>query len=478
MRNTTSQLFALCENIPRSAPDRALALVRTLSGKYELHFWHCDYDESDLSDTEERNDEEVKTIESGVAERLLKEFRSLSLPLSDFTHRDFPGICDGGTYKLTVGDDRDGVTCFWHENPGCEFDAVARFARHVWNVWDGETEDGENEGEDWMPPRAYVVIKYVAPLHWEGYAIKEFLEHDYLGKMSYASLAGQEIATKTFGRSDMELAWLYFLLQRADRGGFSRGLNEVDKPDDSAANKPSWYHLLFWETADLSFPDCFQGRGPYWPRSRYEAFKRTDEFREILDYAARALSGRARNGKWQTRLRDRLEPKQANLVSTLHESTWIDVYRSGPAQTLALSFKAAGCLNALKASLRIEDANAFLRENFSRAAFAARLRGERTLVPDDLWEARLMLFTLSRWAFFSEDGNWQDPFEFDDNVLSRIFALLYLRLYRKGPDESHLTRSHFRKGWEAIPFAEKEAYAAKCRNHLLKTRNRMWLCAD
>lgn len=238
MEGPIGQLFVLCENIPLSPPpDRALALVRTPAGDYELHSWHCDYDEPDWSDPEERKGEEVRTIKFGVAMKLLKELRSLSLPLSDFPYHGDRVVFDGGSYKLTVGDGRGGLTCFWEEDP-----------------------------------------------------------------------------------------------------------------------------------------------------------------------------------------------------------------------------------------------ESFLRENFSRVAFAARLRGERSLVPEDVWEARLMLFVLCRWAFFSEDGNQQDPFEFDDNVLSRIFALLYLRLYRKGLDASHLTRSQFRKDWEAIPFAEKEAYAAKCRSHLLKTRNEMWEC--
>jgi len=266
-------------------------------------------------------------------------------------------------------------------------------------------------------------------------------------------------------------------LQRVDSqaSGFQSHVFAVDNSDDGPGDKPSWYHLLFWETADLSLPVCFNGTGSVWPHDDYEAFKKTDEFASILDFAARALSGMSKGGAWRTHVPSSDELNRALRLSSLHESDWIGSYRRSPAQTLAYSFRPAGFLNVLMEHHKVETENEFLADMFSAEAFEARLRGERPLVPNDPWEARLMLFGLCRWMEYSLERRRRDPFEFDDTVMLRLFALLYLRFYRKGLDASHLTRSEFRRDWEAIPFAEKEIYAAKCRRLLLRTRNAFWL---
>ena len=49
--------------------------------------------------------------------------------------------------------------------------------------------------------------------------------------------------------------------------------------------------------------------------------------------------------------------------------------------------------------------------------------------------------------------------------------MLYLRFYRIGLDPSRLTRDRFWADWDAIPFAVKESYAARCRKLLIETRN-------
>ena len=158
-----------------------------------------------------------------------------------------------------------------------------------------------------------------------------------------------------------------------------------------------WYYLLFWETHELTFPPRFRGAG----YEKFEAYRKSGRLPELVDAVARRLAGFSPHGTWMTSA-----PEDGELVEALH--------------------------------------------------LESRMSGERPLIPEDPQEARQMLVLLSR-RMGSDERDLQKGLSGQDaSILPRLFALLYLRFYRKGLDP-------------ACAVEARESCAAKCRGLLLET---------
>lgn len=158
-----------------------------------------------------------------------------------------------------------------------------------------------------------------------------------------------------------------------------------------------WYCLLFWETHELTFPPRFRGVG----HEKFEAYRRSGRLPKLVDAVARRLAGFSPHGKWMTSA-----PGDGELVK----------------------------------ALRLE----------------SRMSGECPLIPEDPQKVRQMLVLLSRCMGTAGRDLQEVLSGEDDDILPRLFALLYLRFYRKGLDPACAVES-------------RESYAAKCRGLLLET---------
>ena len=158
-----------------------------------------------------------------------------------------------------------------------------------------------------------------------------------------------------------------------------------------------WYYLLFWETHELTFPPRFRGAG----HEKFEAYRRSGRLPGLVDAVARRLAGFSPHGTWMTSA-----PEDGELVEALH--------------------------------------------------LESRMSGERPLTPEDPQEARQMLVLLSRRMGTAGRDLQEVLSGEDDGILPRLFALLYLRFYRKGLDP-------------ACAVEARESCAAKCRGLLLET---------
>lgn len=316
-------------------------------------------------------------------------------------------------------------------------------------------------------------VYIAAPLRWNGYRMNAFMVYPNVaeGVESVAAHCDEEVKSLRFGRNPMKIARFYFWLQRMNKD-YGSPCGPAPADDENGGpffSKWSLFYLMFFETERLSFPEFF---GDPWDEDvewKWSRVVRGCYYQRIRAQVMRELCGIQKPGRCVTGSPYSPGHCIGFFREPLKEAHWICRYRPDPGFTLALSFKANAYGELVTGGKDLERVKAFADETAGPVGIHGIMEEGRLPIPDDDWSARFLFFLTARYLMDVE-ASGKDPMN-DETVMLRLFALLYLRFYRVGLDPSRLTRNRFRSDWDAIPFAAKESYAARCRKLLIKTRN-------
>lgn len=158
---------------------------------------------------------------------------------------------------------------------------------------------------------------------------------------------------------------------------------------------------------------------------------------------------------------DITDEKYRYVFSHLQKKHWAGKYERRPAPVLGLSFLAQGCDDAMKAL-----GESPFKYHELIHVFNHGVNGEGFLYghqfPYSDWTARYMMFILAQRLYVRKDV--EDP---ESSRERFVFAHLYLRFYRKGPD-GVLGRESLSREWKDIRWEEKEEEAARCRRVIIE----------
>lgn len=316
-------------------------------------------------------------------------------------------------------------------------------------------------------------VYIAAPLRWDGYRMNAFIDYPNVGEgvESVAAHCDEEVKSLRFGQNPMKIARFYFWLQRMNKDyGFPCG----PAPADDESGSPffsqwSLFYLMFFETERLSFPEFFGQPWDSVDEWKWSRVVRGRYYQRIRAQVMRELCGIQKPGCCVTSSPYCPGHCIGFFRESMKEGHWICRYRPDPGFTLALSFKANAYAELVTGGKDSERVKELVERTAGPTGIHGIMEEGRLPIPDDDWSARFLLFLTARYLMEVE-ASGKDPMN-DGTVMLRLFALLYLRFYRIGLDPSRLTRDRFRADWDAIPFAVKESYAARCRKLLIETRN-------
>jgi len=344
-----------------------------------------------------------------------------------------------------------------------------------WWVSDQKKQIKECLGTDGFRSVFAEAVSFAAPIRWDGYAIVRFANP---GKIQGSEddekllneLVRSAIRTCELPKKDFLCAAIYFWMWRAHGkgphfqagvGALADGEGEHDYYQFPGAGQWSWFYLLYLDSLTWSFPTSFNGTEYEWN----EATK-SPRFRYVYQEVCRQLCGVRTSTARVFSQRTGMDEEYKRICASTQRACWADRYAridKTPELVLALSFYANGFASY---KTHPHQVNGSIKEN---ADLLYNLIEKATrydvYVPEDDWEARAVFFILAQWLYLSDRRIGADTLE------ERIFALLYLRFYRRGVD-GYFGRDSLRKTWDAIPFEEKEKTAARFRRMLIDTRNK------
>ena len=229
-------------------------------------------------------------------------------------------------------------------------------------------------------------------------------------------------------------------------------------PKDSNTNSNLGFYsillLLYLETSEWRVDRIFWGvRGE-------EADALTLKDGEAVDHELLAAAGQHLHfgGEWNYD-NDAYE----YVFNHLQKKWWAGKYAKEPAPVLGLSFLAQGCDDTLRSFKGNDWSNLQLKYVFNHAFHTTGYLLKYQLPYSD-WTARYVMFVLAQRLYVQK--NVERP---ESSVEQFIFASLYLRFYRQGPD-GLLGRQSLGQEWKAIPWEKKEEEAAHCRRVIIENR--------
>lgn len=317
-------------------------------------------------------------------------------------------------------------------------------------------------------------VSFAAPTRWSGHKIVEFASAGEIKKFEdqetfLNDLVGDTVRTCKLPEKDFLCAAIYFWMWRAHGkgphaeaglGAPADGTGEIDYRFPGE-RQWSWFYLLYLDSLSWSFPSVFGGDYPFWkettslPRFHYVYQEVCRQLCGVRTSYARVFSGRTGTNE---------EYKQ--ICASTQRANWAEKYArcdKTPELVLALSFYANGFASY---KTHPDQGNESVKENADVLLALTEKATQYTVhVPEDDWEARAVFFILAQWLYLRDGRSRADTLE------EHIFALLYLRFYRRGVDE-YFGRDSMRNTWDAIPFEEKEKTASQFRRMLIDTRNK------
>lgn len=211
--------------------------------------------------------------------------------------------------------------------------------------------------------------------------------------------------------------------------------------------------LLFYETSMWSAPEFFWGNdGQKADSLRLRTPGAQDH--EMLGIMSNRLKMHNDYGTF-----DISSPDNSDVLAHLHKHQWIRPCPLEPAPVLGLSFHAQGLKNVFK------DTSWFIERSQ-----LADLSGWAVWYLHDPgyndWPKRYLMFILAQRLYI-----YRNVPNMETSLERWLFAVLYLRYYRMGPD-GLLGRPSLLKEWQAISEEKKEVEAAACRRILIETCQR------
>lgn len=226
-------------------------------------------------------------------------------------------------------------------------------------------------------------------------------------------------------------------------------------PSDTNTNSNVGFYsilpLLYYETSMWSAPQFF------WGEKGHEAdalrLRTTGEQgHEMLGIMSNSMKMHDGYGRFDVDL-----PVNKDVLARLHKHQWIRPCPPDPAPVLGLSFHAQGLQNVLGDKL------GWILERESLAALSGWAIWSSHELQQSDWSKRYLMFILAQRLYICQNvGDVKTSLE------RWLFAILYLRYYRMGPD-GLLGRPSLSKEWETISDDKKESEAAACRRVLIET---------